>query len=115
MVKLTINGLPVAVEDGTTIMEAAKAAGISIPHLCYLKGINDIGACRICSVEVEGELSLVPSCNTAVREGMKVTTNSARVPHQSDADHVAARRTLFPLRSKRNLPAAEADQRLRFL
>ena len=79
MVKLTINGLPVAVEDGTTIMEAAKAAGISIPHLCYLKGINDIGACRICSVEVEGELSLVPSCNTAVREGMKVTTNSARV------------------------------------
>ena len=79
MVRLTINGLPVAVEDGTTIMEAAKAVGIMIPHLCYLKGINDIGACRICSVEVEGELSLVPSCNTAVREGMKVTTNSARV------------------------------------
>jgi hydrogenase, Fe-only len=79
MVKLTINGLPVAVEDGTTILEAAQAAGIFIPHLCYLKGINNIGACRICSVEVEGELSLVPSCNTAVRDGMKVITNSPRV------------------------------------
>jgi len=79
MVKLTINGLPVAVEDGTTILEAAQAAGIFIPHLCYLKGINDIGACRVCSVDVEGELSLVPACNTAVREGMKVITNSPRV------------------------------------
>ena len=78
MVKLTINGLPVAVEDGTTILEAAQAAGIFIPHLCYLKGINDIGACRVCSVDVEGELSLVPACNTAVREGMKVITNSPR-------------------------------------
>ncbi len=79
MVKLTINNMPVAVDDGTTILEAAKTVGIMIPHLCYLKGINNIGACRICSVEVEGELSLVPSCNTVVREGMKVTTNSALV------------------------------------
>ena len=71
--------MPVAVDDGTTILEAAKTVGIMIPHLCYLKGINNIGACRICSVEVEGELSLVPSCNTVVREGMKVTTNSALV------------------------------------
>jgi NADH-quinone oxidoreductase subunit G len=79
MVKLKINDMPVLVPEGTTIMEAAEAYGISIPHLCYLKGINEIGACRLCSVEVKGEDVLVSSCNTKVKEGMEVITNSPRV------------------------------------
>ena len=52
MVNLTINGQAVTVPQGTTILEAAATAGISIPHLCYLKGINEIAACRVCCVEV---------------------------------------------------------------
>ena len=79
MVELTINGSVIKAEEGTSILDAAEAANISIPHLCYLKEINEIGACRLCSVEVEGEPKLVPACTTTVREGMKVTTNSARV------------------------------------
>lgn len=79
MVNLTINRLPVSAPEGRTILEAAEQAGISIPHLCYLKEINEIGACRLCSVEVEGEDELVPACITKVQEGMKVTTNSSRV------------------------------------
>lgn len=79
MVNLMINRLSVSVPEGTTILEAARSAGVHIPHLCYLKEINEIGACRICSVEVEGEDKLITACNNVVREGMKVTTNSARV------------------------------------
>ena len=54
MVKLMINGQEVSVKKGTTIMEAAEKVGIHIPHLCYLKGINEIGACRVCVVEIKG-------------------------------------------------------------
>ena len=79
MVNLTINKQAISVPEGTTIMEAALNAGIEIPHLCYLKDLNEIGACRLCSVEVEGEPKLVPACDSLVREGMAVTTNSARV------------------------------------
>lgn len=79
MVNITINNISVSVPEGTTIMEAAKAAGVHIPHLCYLKDINEIGACRLCSVEVEGEDKLVSACNNIVREGMVVCTNSKRV------------------------------------
>jgi len=79
MVSLTINGKSVTVPEGTTIMAAAKKIGIEIPHLCYLKGINEVGACRICCVEVKGESALVASCNTAVRESMEVITDSAKV------------------------------------
>ena len=79
MVNLTINSLQVSVPEGTTILEAAERAGISIPHLCYLKEINEIGACRLCSVEVEGEDMLAPACVTRVREGMQVRTNTSRV------------------------------------
>ncbi len=79
MVNLMINRVSVSVPEGTTILEAARSAGVHIPHLCYLKEINEIGACRICSVEVEGEDKLITACNNVVREGMKVTTNSARV------------------------------------
>ena len=64
---------------GTTILEAAEKAGIPIPHLCFLKEINEIAACRMCMVEIEGVNRLVPACNTEVAEGMVIQTNSPRV------------------------------------
>ena len=79
MVTLTIDKKPVRVPEGTTIMEAARQVHIEIPHLCYLKGINEIAACRMCVVEVEGIERLVTACNTSVEEGMTVYTNSAKV------------------------------------
>ena len=63
MVTLTIDNQTVRVAEGTTILEAAKSAGIIIPHLCYLKELNEIAACRVCSVEVEGETAMVTACN----------------------------------------------------
>ncbi|MBQ4040929.1 MAG: (2Fe-2S)-binding protein, partial [Oscillospiraceae bacterium] len=79
MVKLTIDNRPVEVKEGTTILDAAKSIGIKIPTLCYLKDINEIGACRVCVVEIEGQSRLYASCNTAAEEGMVVFTNSERV------------------------------------
>ena len=79
MVTLTIDRKTVTVPEGTTILEAARSAKIDIPTLCYLKDINEIGACRLCMVEVEGHSRLVPSCDSAVSEGMAVYTNSPRV------------------------------------
>ena len=78
MVNLTIDGRPAQVPEGTTILEAARQADIHIPHLCYLKGINEIAACRVCCVEVEGERAMVTACNNPVQEGMAVHTNSPR-------------------------------------
>lgn len=78
MVSLTINGRRVQAPEGTTIMEAARLADIHVPHLCFLKGINEIAACRVCCVEVEGERAMVTACNTPVMEGMVVHTNSPR-------------------------------------
>ncbi len=78
MVNVTINGTVAAVPEGTSIMDAAASVGIQIPHLCFLKDINEIGACRVCCVEVEGERAMVSSCNTVVKEGMVIHTNSAR-------------------------------------
>lgn len=78
MVEVTIDKKKVSVEDGTTILEAAKLAGRDIPNLCFLKGINEIGACRVCVVDVEGCDHLVTSCNTPVRDGMVVNTNTPR-------------------------------------
>ena len=78
-VNLKINGLPVTVPQGTTILEAANTAGIKIPTLCFLKGINEIGACRVCVVEVKGARSLVASCVYPVNEGMEVFTNTEKV------------------------------------
>ena len=75
MVNLTINTVPVSVKEGTTIIEAAETVGIPIPRLCYLKDINEIGACRVCVVEVEGKERLVTSCNNKVEEGMVIYTN----------------------------------------
>ena len=79
MVNAIIDGHPISVEEGTTILKAANDIGIGIPHLCFLKDINEIAACRICVVEVEGTDRLLPSCNNEVLEGMVIHTNSPRV------------------------------------
>ena len=79
MVTLTIDNKIISAPEGTTILEAARANKIEIPTLCYLDDINEIGACRICMVEVEGEERLVPSCDNVIREGMVIHTNSPRV------------------------------------
>ena len=79
MVNLIIDNINVSVPENTTIMEAAASVGIPIPKLCYLKGINEIAACRVCVVELEGMDKLITSCNNVVKEGMVVYTNSPKV------------------------------------
>ncbi|MCH4053388.1 MAG: [FeFe] hydrogenase, group A [Atopobiaceae bacterium] len=79
MVTVTIDGREVQVPEHTTILEAARAAGVEIPTLCYLKDLNEVGACRVCVVEVEGIDQLVASCNNYVLDGMVVRTNSPKV------------------------------------
>ncbi|MCR5347075.1 MAG: [FeFe] hydrogenase, group A [Fretibacterium sp.] len=79
MVNVTINDKALQVPEGTTILDAARQGHIDIPHLCYLKGINEIGACRVCVVEIDGLEKLVPSCNNMVEEGMVIHTNSPKV------------------------------------
>ena len=79
MVQLTINNIKVNAEAGMTILDAAKSVGIQIPTLCHLKNLAPTGACRICSVEVEGQRGLTPACAYPVYEGMSVETNSPRV------------------------------------
>ena len=80
-VNIQINGMPLSVPKGISILEAARFAGIEIPTLCYLKDINEIGACRICMVEVKGARSLVTACVYPVNEGMEIFTNTERVRH----------------------------------
>lgn len=79
MCKVTINGMTLMVADNTTILNAAKQAGIRIPTLCYLEGLTPMGACRVCLVEVEGMAALAASCSTPVRENMVIHTNTKRV------------------------------------
>jgi iron-only hydrogenase group A len=89
MINVFINNIPVTVPDQTTILAAARQAGITIPTLCFLEGYEPIGACRICVVEVEGAKALVASCSVPVTEGMKIKTNTRRVRE--------ARRTVMEL------------------
>lgn len=79
MVSLIIDNKKVVVPREITILEAARIAGIEIPTLCYLKDINEIGACRVCLVEIEGINKLAAACNTPISEGMVIKTNSPRV------------------------------------
>ena len=79
MVNLTIDHQEICVPEGTTIMEAARQVDIPIPKLCFLKGINEIAACRVCVVEVEGIEKVITSCNNMVKEGMVIYTNSPKV------------------------------------
>ena len=81
MIELKINGLRVAVEEGTTLLEAARFLGFPIPTLCHMEGLSPYGACRLCVVEIgEGTTAkLVSSCTYPVQEGLRVRTSSARV------------------------------------
>lgn len=79
MVELKINDTPVSVPEGTTIMDACSQAGWPVPSLCYLKEVNDIGACRLCVVELDGMDRLITSCNHEAEDGMQIYTNSAKV------------------------------------
>jgi bidirectional [NiFe] hydrogenase diaphorase subunit len=91
MITLTMNGLPVVVEEGTTLLEAARFLGIDIPTLCHLDGLSDYGACRLCIVEIgeKGKSKLVSACTYPAQEDLKVRTGSARV--------VRARRMIIEL------------------
>ncbi len=77
--KLQINNIPIEIENGSTILQAAKKAGIHIPTLCYLEKQIPKGACRVCMVEVEGARGLIASCAAPAAEGMKVFTNTRNV------------------------------------
>ncbi len=74
-----IDGELLQVPEGQTVLQAANAAGKQIPTLCHLDGLRDVGACRLCVVEVSGSGKLLPACTTPVQEGMSVTTNSTRL------------------------------------
>jgi len=76
---LTIDGQMISAEEDQTILDAARDAGIRIPSLCHLEGIQDIGACRLCLVEIAGTPKLLPACVTRVQEGMDVRTTSDRL------------------------------------
>lgn len=78
-INIKINGIDVSAPEGSTILEAARISNIDIPTLCYLKDINEIGACRICVVEVKGARSLVASCVHPISEGMEIFTNTPKV------------------------------------
>lgn len=79
MVNLTVNGIAVSVPEGSTILEATRAAGCPVPTLCYLKEINEIAACRVCVVELEGADHLITACNNRCTEGMAIHTNTTKV------------------------------------
>lgn len=76
---LTINDQMISARAGETILEAAKDAGIHIPTLCHLEGVSDVGACRLCLVEIEGSNKLQPACVTAATEGMVIKTNTEKL------------------------------------
>jgi len=76
---LSINGTDVSARAEQTVLEAAREANIEIPTLCHLDGLSEVGACRLCLVEIKGSNRLIPACVTRVEEGMEVTTNSDRL------------------------------------
>lgn len=82
MINLTIDGVAVSVPEGSTVLEAARAANINIPTLCYLKDVQQIGACRICLVEIEKARGLAAACVMPVSEGMVVRTNTPKLRQQ---------------------------------
>lgn len=80
-VKITVDGRPVEVDDGGTILDALRGLGVDTPTLCYADNLTPVNACRVCMVEVEGSRTLVPSCSRVAEEGMVVNTTSGRVRH----------------------------------
>jgi len=94
MINITLNNIKLHVEEGTTILEAARSIGINIPTLCHMdmasiKMVNKVGTCRVCMVEVEGRYALMPACAVSVYEGMVIKTNTPRA--------IKARRTMVEL------------------
>lgn len=89
VVTFVLNGQPVSGREDQTLLEIAQEQGVFIPTLCHLDGLEDIGACRLCLIEIKGSSKLLPACVTHVSEGMEVTTNSERL--------MAYRRTLVEL------------------
>ena len=79
MINVKINGIAVSVPKGSTVLEAARAAGIEIPTLCFMKEKNEIGACRICVVEATGARGLVTACVYPCTDGMEIKTNTPKV------------------------------------
>ena len=79
VVTLTIDDKAIAIEEGASILQAAKEAGVPIPTLCHLEGISEAAACRLCMVEVDGTNKLLPACVTAVSEEMVVHTNTQKL------------------------------------
>lgn len=79
MINLKVDGLDVSIEKGSTVLEAARKVNIDIPTLCFLKGINEMGDCRMCITEIEGRRGYSPSCITKAEEGMVVKTNTPNV------------------------------------
>ena len=76
---LKIDGKDIAIESGTSVLQAAKENGVAIPTLCHLDGVSDVGACRLCLVEVAGSNKLLPACVTEVAEGMDIQTNTPKL------------------------------------
>ncbi|MCW5555050.1 MAG: bidirectional hydrogenase complex protein HoxU [Verrucomicrobiae bacterium] len=76
---LTIDGKQISAEEGATVLQAADEAGVKIPTLCHLDGVYDVGACRLCLVEIAGVPKLLPACTTQVAEGMVIHTDSERL------------------------------------
>ena len=93
---LTINGKPLSARQDQTILEAAREAGIAIPTLCHLEGTSDVGACRLCLVEIGGSGRLLPACVTKVEEGMGIQTDNPRLARVSAHDRRAAVRRTQP-------------------
>jgi bidirectional [NiFe] hydrogenase diaphorase subunit len=76
---LKVDGKDIAIEEGATILQAAQESGIPIPTLCHLEGVTDVGACRLCLVEIKGMNRLLPACVTEVAEGMEIQTNTEKL------------------------------------
>jgi predicted molibdopterin-dependent oxidoreductase YjgC len=81
LIEITIDGAPVRVAQGSTILDACKALAIETPTLCFLESLTPVNACRVCVVELEGSRALVPACARKVEPGMKIRTESERVRH----------------------------------
>ncbi len=118
---LIIDGQEVSARDGQTILEVAREHNINIPTLCHLEGLSDVGACRLCLVEIKGTNKLLPACVTTVQEGMEVTTSTERLQkHRRDHSrtalcraqpHLLGLRRQRPLRTADPRPGAGADAR----
>ncbi len=108
MPTLTIDDIKVEVPEGTSVLNAARQAGISIPTLCHLEGRATIGACRVCLVEIEGARTLVASCSQPANEGMVVHTNARRGARRRAArwSSCSSRSTTATARSARAAPTA---------